>query len=98
MSIKLNVLRAEGSLNMGSASIRLKLALLAGIPVLGAVLLGLALAYNATQAIQKARALGSVESVAELSHTMSAVVRELQVERAWLGTWAASPLRPRSTR
>ena len=69
---------------MRSASIRLKLALLAGIPVLGAVLLSLGLAYNATQAIQKARALGSVENVAELSRTMSTLVRELQVERALL--------------
>ncbi len=69
---------------MKAASIKLKLALLAGVPVLGAVLLGLVLAYNATRALQKARSLGSVEAVAELSANMSALVHELQTERARL--------------
>ncbi len=64
--------------------IRLKLALLAGVPVLGAVLLSLLIIRDAREQSQKAEAIGSVESLAELSALMSELVGQLQRERAML--------------
>ncbi|MBN2193103.1 MAG: SpoIIE family protein phosphatase [Polyangiaceae bacterium] len=59
-----------------------KLGLLAGIPVLGALLLGLAIMTHAIRQAQSAESLGSVESVAELSVALSRVAGALQAERA----------------
>ena len=69
---------------MPIVSIRHKLVLLAGIPVLGSAVLGSVLAYDANDALRKARALGTVENVAELSAGISQVVWRLQTERAHL--------------
>ena len=69
------------------SSIRVKLALLAGVPVLGAVLLSLLVVQDARRQAQKAEALGSVESLAQLSASMSIVLGELQMERAQLARY-----------
>lgn len=64
-------------------SIGVKLAVLAGVPVLGALLLSLAILSNAAREARKAESLGSVDAVAELAVTLSDVVEALQAERAW---------------
>jgi serine phosphatase RsbU (regulator of sigma subunit) len=63
-------------------SIRHKLGLLAGIPMVGALLLALQIIVGAREQAQKAEALGSIESLAELSGRMTSVVHALQLERA----------------
>jgi serine phosphatase RsbU (regulator of sigma subunit) len=63
-------------------SIRHKLGLLAGIPIVGALLLALQIISGARQEAQKAEALGSIESLAELSAQMTSTVHALQLERA----------------
>ncbi|MEN9580572.1 MAG: hypothetical protein RJA70_3581 [Pseudomonadota bacterium] len=62
-------------------SIRLKLTLLAGAPVLGALVLAMLMAGNARREAQSAAALGSIESLARLSTQMGGLVHELQQER-----------------
>lgn len=64
--------------------IRWKLLLLAGIPVLGAILLSIPLIRGVQEDARKARALGSVENLAKLNATMGVVIHELQLERAWV--------------
>jgi serine phosphatase RsbU (regulator of sigma subunit) len=70
-------------------SIRHKLGLLAGIPIVGALLLALQIIGAAREQARKAEALGSIESLADLSAQMTSVVHALQLERAsealWLG-------------
>jgi serine phosphatase RsbU (regulator of sigma subunit) len=63
-------------------SIRHKLGLLAGIPMVGALLLALQIIGGAREQARKAEALGSIESLAELSAQMTSVVHALQLERA----------------
>ena len=65
--------------------IRLKLILLAGVPVLGALILATLISRDAERRAQSAAALGSIEDLARLSAHMSAVVQELQFERSELG-------------
>jgi serine phosphatase RsbU (regulator of sigma subunit) len=63
-------------------SIRHKLGLLAGIPIVGALLLALQIINGARQQARKAEALGSIESLADLSARMTSTVHALQLERA----------------
>jgi len=65
--------------------IRLKLILLAGLPVLGALILATLIARDAQHRAQSAAALGSIEDLARLSAHMSTLVQELQFERSELG-------------
>lgn len=67
---------------MRKLSLRHKLALLAGIPVIGVVLVSALVVIQAQSEAQRAAALGSVESLAHLSELMSGVVEQLQRERA----------------
>jgi two-component system chemotaxis sensor kinase CheA len=61
--------------------IRLKLILLAGVPVIGALILALSSAREARRQAESAAALGSIEDLARLSAHMSGLVHELQFER-----------------
>ncbi|MEI9949281.1 MAG: SpoIIE family protein phosphatase [Pseudomonadota bacterium] len=63
-------------------SIRHKLGLLAGIPIIGALLLALQIVSGARLEAHKVEALGSIESLAELSSQMTSTVHALQLERA----------------
>lgn len=67
---------------MKNLSIRVKLTLLAGIPVLGALVLALQIVAEARVQVQKNRSLGTIEHVAQLSEAMGSLVSELQKERA----------------
>ncbi len=75
--------------------IAFKLTVLAGIPVLGALLLSIEVANGARERSNTADAIGSIEDLAELSSRMTATVDELQTERALaaltLGLRHASP-------
>jgi len=64
-----------------SISIRLKLALLAGVPVIGALILSALIASEAQRRAKSAAALGSIEDLARLAGQMSTVAQELQDER-----------------
>src|SRR4051812_5029346 len=64
--------------------IRLKLILLAGVPVLGALILATLISREAQNRAQSAAALGSIEDLARLSAHMSKLVQELQFERSEL--------------
>jgi two-component system chemotaxis sensor kinase CheA len=61
--------------------IRLKLILLAGVPVIGALILAISSAREARRQAQSAAALGSIEDLAHLAAQMSGLVHELQFER-----------------
>jgi two-component system, chemotaxis family, sensor kinase CheA len=61
--------------------IRLKLMLLAGVPVLGALILATWIARDARSQAASAASLGSIEDLARLSAHMSGLVHELQFER-----------------
>jgi serine phosphatase RsbU (regulator of sigma subunit) len=63
-------------------SIRQKLALLTGIPVLGAIVLALLIVSAARDQSRRAQALGSVESLAELSAEVTGALHALQAERS----------------
>jgi serine phosphatase RsbU (regulator of sigma subunit) len=63
-------------------SIRQKLALLIGIPVLGAAVLALLIVGAAREQSRRAQALGSVESLAELSAEVTGALHALQAERS----------------
>jgi serine phosphatase RsbU (regulator of sigma subunit) len=63
-------------------TIRHKLGLLAGIPIVGALLLALQIIGAAREQARKAEGLGSIESLADLSAQMTSVVHALQLERA----------------
>jgi Nitrate and nitrite sensing len=69
--------------------IRLKLILLAGVPVIGALILAISSARDARHHAESAAALGSIEDLAHLSARMSGVVHELQFERHELSLRAA---------
>jgi two-component system chemotaxis sensor kinase CheA len=61
--------------------IRLKLILLAGVPVLGALILATMIARDAGRQHESAAALGSIEDLAQLSARMGGLVHALQFER-----------------
>lgn len=61
--------------------IRLKLILLAGVPVLGALILAAMIARDARRQDESAAALGSIEDLAQLSARMGGLVHALQFER-----------------
>jgi two-component system chemotaxis sensor kinase CheA len=61
--------------------IALKLLFLAGVPVIGALLLALLLAQQAQERARSAEALGTVEDLATLCGRMSAVIHGVQDER-----------------
>jgi two-component system, chemotaxis family, sensor kinase CheA len=63
-------------------SIAVKLALLAGIPVIGALLMAAEIAKGARERAHSAAAIGSIEDLAELSARMANTVDQLQTERA----------------
>jgi two-component system chemotaxis sensor kinase CheA len=65
-------------------SIRAKLALLAGVPVVGALLLALFVAHDARQQAASAASLGSIEDLARLTASMADVLHAEQDERAVL--------------
>jgi two-component system chemotaxis sensor kinase CheA len=73
--------------------IRTKLALLAGIPVLGALLLSVIVIQSARRSAKTAEAIGSIEDLAELSDRMRDVVSALQSERARTA-WATGQQQP----
>ncbi len=79
-----------GRLRVGS-----KLAILAGIPVLGIILLSALVVRNVQQRAQAAAGLGSLEDLAALSEQMLFVVDELQAERAQVA-YDVGQGRPRS--
>ena len=62
--------------------ISLKLAVLAGIPVLGVALLALQIEREARDRARSAEAIGSIEDLADLSARMTDTVDQLQTERA----------------
>jgi two-component system chemotaxis sensor kinase CheA len=64
--------------------VRLKLALLAGVPVLGALILSALIARDAQQRARTAEGLGSIEDLAQLTEQMTRVTSCLQLERARL--------------
>lgn len=70
--------------------IALKLLLLAGFPVLGVLVLASLVVGSAREQLQRGDALGSVESLAELSEDVSTLVYRLQSERARLSLELAS--------
>lgn len=61
--------------------IALKLLLLAGFPVLGVLLLAALVVGSAREQLERGAALGSIESVAELSEEVGTLVYRLQSER-----------------
>jgi two-component system chemotaxis sensor kinase CheA len=63
-------------------SIRAKLALLAGVPMLGALLLALFVVRDATQRAASAASLGSIEDLARLTSYIADVLHAVQDERA----------------
>jgi len=63
-------------------TIAFKLAFLAGIPVIGALLLALEIENDARERARTAEAIGSIEDLAELSARMTDTVDQLQTERA----------------
>src|SRR3954468_17868360 len=75
---------------MNKHPIALKLLLLAGFPVLGVLLLASLVLSSSREQLERGAALGSVESLAELSEDVSALVYRLQVERARLSLELAS--------
>jgi two-component system chemotaxis sensor kinase CheA len=75
-----------------SIPIRLKLMLLAGIPVLGALVLAILIARDARRAAESAAALGSIEDLASLAAQMTGLVHTLQLERSALTLETGKPL------
>lgn len=65
-----------------SASIRLKLWSLAGVPVAGALLLAAMIVGDARQQAARAAGIGSIEDLAQLSSIMAKPLHALQKERA----------------
>jgi len=67
---------------IGRLPIRAKVLLLAGIPVIGTLILAVVIAQHARTQTAAAAALGSIEDVAQLSVHISEVMHALQLERA----------------
>jgi len=70
---------------MVRTSIRAKLALLAGVPVVGALLLALFVAHDARQQAASAASLGSIEDLARMTSYIADELHAEQDERAVLG-------------
>ncbi len=66
---------------LGRLSVRLKLILLAGVPVAGALFLAAFIARGAAREAESAAALGSIENLALLSVRVAKLLDELQLER-----------------
>src|SRR5580700_2385168 len=64
------------------ASIRTKLALLAGVPVIGALLLAVFVVNDARAGAKSAASLGSIEDLAQLTAYIAQVLHAVQDERA----------------
>jgi two-component system, chemotaxis family, sensor kinase CheA len=64
-----------------SLPIQLKLILLAGVPVIGAIVLSYFVAQDAERRLESAKALGSIEDLAKLATLMSETVEAVQEER-----------------
>jgi two-component system, chemotaxis family, sensor kinase CheA len=79
---------------MNRLSIRKKLLLLAGVPVLGALILSALIALGARSQAHAAAALGSVEDVARLSQRISAAIHALQTESARAASSEGTNARP----
>jgi two-component system chemotaxis sensor kinase CheA len=62
--------------------IAVKLAILAGVPVIGALLLSAHIAREAGERARSTEGIGSIEDLAELSARMTDTIGELQTERA----------------
>ena len=75
-------------------SIRYKLGLLAGVPVIGALLLSGIIVRDARRQAEAAAALGSVEDLALLASKISTSVHQLQSERALLSRRFGEPAEP----
>jgi two-component system chemotaxis sensor kinase CheA len=75
--------------------IRLKLMVLAGVPVLGALVLATLIARDAQRNAESAATLGSIEDLARLSAEIGNLVHALEIERSALtleiGTAAKNP-------
>lgn len=69
--------------------IRLKLALLAGVPVIGALILATILLQDARRQAESAAAIGSIEDLAHLSGRMGRLIHTLQFERNELSSCLA---------
>ncbi len=76
------------------ASIRLKLWSLAGVPVVGALLLAAMIVGDARQQAVRAAAIGSIEDLAQLSSIMAQPLHALQKERAWTALVEGLEVRP----
>ena len=71
-------------------SIRAKLALLVGVPVLGALVLALFVTHDARERAHSAAALGSIEDLARLTAYIADVMHAVQDERASTATMEGS--------
>lgn len=80
-----------------SASIRLKLWSLAGVPVAGALLLAAMIVGDARQQAARAAGIGSIEDLAQLSSIMAKPLHALQKERAWTALVEGLEARPPET-
>ncbi|XYH99618.1 nitrate- and nitrite sensing domain-containing protein [Sorangium sp. So ce1128] len=80
--------------SLSSASIRLKLWSLAGVPVAGALLLAAMIVGGAQQQAAKAAGIGSIEDLARLSSIMAQPLHALQKERAWTALVEGLEVRP----
>jgi two-component system chemotaxis sensor kinase CheA len=78
-------------------SIRYKLALLAGFPVIGAILLSGIIVRDARRQVESAAALGSVEDLTMLASKISSSVHRLQSERVLLSRYLGQPTTPQLT-
>lgn len=76
------------------ASIRLKLWSLAGVPVIGALLLAAMIVGDARQQAERAAGIGSIEDLAQLSSIMAQPLHALQKERAWTALVEGIEVRP----
>ncbi|WP_437590972.1 nitrate- and nitrite sensing domain-containing protein [Sorangium sp. So ce1000] len=81
-----------------SASIRLKLWSLAGVPVAGALLLAAMIVGEARQQAARAAGIGSIEDLAQLSSIMAKPLHALQKERAWTALVEGLEARPPEAR
>lgn len=78
---------------IASLPIRAKLLFLAGLPIIGTLILALVIAQHASTQTAAADALGSIEGVAQLSVHISDVIRALQLERAQAALCEGSSVR-----
>jgi len=83
---------------MRGFTIRIKLGLLAGIPVLGALVLGVLIALSAKRSAETAAKLGSVEELAAVVASIGELVDELQAERALVARRLVQPAKPATER